>query len=331
MIALSHSPRALAAAAAAFLFAGVPLAVPAQEQPPSATFTPLPMPSSLPAAPGAPGADTVTPVNAKIGPGDHLAIGVYNEPSLTGTAIVQSDGTIQYSLIGRVALAGQTPVQAQETLTKSFAHYLRHPVVSVSIAQQGVISVVVMGNVRGTGRYQIRSGAHVTEAIAAAGGIAQFNGGFPTARVLQSDGTLAVADMQKLLRAGDTAQNVTVSDNAMVYVTGAETLRVQVLGAVTRPGNVDVFEGDRLSVALARAGAEAAAKPDLNHVFIRRKDATTGQSLSYEVDLFKALKGGDPRYDPILQKDDTVYVPETRQVSPATIGILSILGRLVGL
>ncbi len=117
----------------------------------------------------------------------------------------------------------------------------------------------------------------------------------------------------------------------MIYVTGAETIRVQVLGAVTRPGNVDVFEGDRLSVALARAGAEAQVKPDLNHVYIRRKDATTGQSVSYEVDLFKALKGGDPRFDPILQKDDTVYVPETRQVSPATIGILSILGRLIGL
>ncbi len=104
---------------------------------------------------------------------------------------MQSDGTIQYSLIGRIKLAGQTPVQAQETLTRAFAHYLRRPVVTVSIAQQGVISVVVMGNVRGTGRYQVRSGAHVTEAIAAAGGISQFNGGFPTARVLEGDGTLA--------------------------------------------------------------------------------------------------------------------------------------------
>jgi polysaccharide export outer membrane protein len=328
MIALSHSYRALAAGSLAFLFAAAPLATLAQGEPTN-PVVPLPMPSAAPAS--APGTESVTPVNATISPGDHLAIGVYNEPSLTNTAIVQSDGTIQYSLIGRVKLAGLTPVQAQETLSKSFSHFLRHPVVSVSIAQQGVISVVVMGNVRGTGRYQIRSGAHVTEAIAAAGGISQFNGGFPTARVLENDGTIAVADLQKLLRGGDATQNVPVSDNAMVYVTGAETIRVQVLGAVTRPGNVDVFEGDRLSMALARAGAEAQAKPDLNHVFIRRKDLVTGKSASYEIDMFKALKGGNPQYDPILQKDDTVYVPEARQVSSTTIGLLGILGRLVGL
>ncbi len=327
---LSHSLRALAAASAAFLFAGLPHVAPAQELPPSAAVSPLPLPSAAP-PPAAPGGETVTPVDATISPGDHLVIGVYNEPSLSSTAIVQSDGTIQYSLIGRVGLAGQTPVQARETLTKAFSHYLRHPVVSVAIAQQGVISVVVMGNVRGTGRYQVRSGARVTEAIAAAGGIAQLNGGFPTARVLESDGTIAVADLQKLLRGGESGQNVVLSDNAMVYVTGAETIRVQVLGAVTRPGNVDVYEGDRLSMALARAGAEAQAKPDLNHVYIRRKDAATGQSVSYEIDMFKALKGGDPRFDPVLLKDDTIYVPEGRQVNPTTIGILSILGRIVGL
>jgi polysaccharide biosynthesis/export protein len=328
MIVLSHPLRGLAAAALAFLFAASPQAARAQEEPTN-PVVPLPMGSAAPAT--APGPETVTPVNATISPGDHLAIGVYNEPSLTNTAIVQSDGTIQYSLIGRIRLAGQTPVQAQETLSKAFSHYLRHPAVSVSIAQQGVISVVVMGNVRGTGRYQIRSGAHVTEAIAAAGGISQFNGNFPTARVLQSDGTIAVSDLQKLLRGGDATQNVPISDNAMVYVTGAETIRVQVLGAVTRPGNVDVFEGDRLSMALARAGAEAQVKPDLNHVFIRRKDATTGKSVSYEIDMFKALKGGDPRFDPILQKDDTVYVPEARQMNSTTIGLLGILGRIVGL
>ncbi len=325
-----HPLRALAAASLVSLLAAAPLAALADEEP-SNPVVPLPLPSAAPANAGAPGSETVTPVNATIGPGDHLAIGVYNEPSLTNTAIVQSDGTIQYSLIGRIKLAGQTPVQAQETLSKAFSHYLRHPAVSVSIAQQGVISVVVMGNVRGTGRYQIRSGAHVTEAIAAAGGISQFNGGFPTARVLESDGTIAVADLQKLLRGGDATQNVPVSDNAMVYVTGAETIRVQVLGAVTRPGNVDVFEGDRLSMALARAGAEAQVKPDLNHVFIRRKDAATGKSVSYEIDMFKALKGGDPRFDPILQKDDTVYVPEARQINSTTIGLLGILGRIVGL
>jgi polysaccharide export outer membrane protein len=326
-----HSFRALSAASAALLLALAPLAAFAQQEEPGPLNGanpggPVPVPKVAP-APDNGATTSVSPINATIGPGDHLAIGVYGDQSLSQTAIVQSDGTIQYSLIGRVKLAGQTPVQAQETLTRAFSRYLKHPVVSVAIQQAGVMDVLVMGNVRQSGRYQVRSGAHITEAIAAAGGVAQFNGGFPVARVLEGDGTFKVADLQKLLRQGDNGQNIALSNNATVYVTGAETIRVQVLGAVTRPGNVEVFEGDRLDMALARAGAEAGAKPDLNHIFLTRKDPKTGKDVSYQLDLYKALKQGDTRSDPILQKDDRVYVPETRQPNGTAIGILGLLGR----
>ena len=330
---ISHPLRALALAGGTLLLSSVPLAGFAQEEPGPAL--PVTAPNPQPTAPAVPAGlaipDAPSAVDATIEPGDHLAVSVYGDNTLTQTTVVQSDGSIQYQLIGRVPLAGQTPAQAKETLTRAFAKYVKHPVVSVAIVQQGVENVLVMGNVKQQGRYQIRSGAHVTEALAAAGGVANFNGEFPKVRILEGDGTLHVADLQSLLRKGDASQNLAVGDNATVYVTGAETIRVQVLGAVVRPGNVEVFEGDRLSMALARAGAEAQAKPDLNHVYIRRKDPATGQSVSYEVDLYKALKGGDQHYDPILQKDDTVYVPEAHSVSPATIGILGLLGHFIGL
>lgn len=327
---ISHPLRALAVGGATLLLASVPFAALAQEEP--APAIPVSAPQPQPTAPASNAAipDAPSAIDAAIQPGDHLAISVYGDNTLSQTTVVQSDGSIQYQLIGRVPLAGQSPEQAKETLTRAFAKYVKHPVVSVAIVQAGVENVLVMGNVKQQGRYQIRSGAHVTEALAAAGGVANFNGEFPKVRVLQGDGTLQVADLQALLRKGDATQNIPVGDNATVYVTGAETIRVQVLGAVVRPGNVEVFEGDRLSMALARAGADAQAKPDLNHVFIRRKDPTTGKSVSYEVDLYKALKGGDQHYDPVLQKDDTVYVPEARSVSPATIGLLGLLGHFLG-
>jgi protein involved in polysaccharide export with SLBB domain len=104
-----------------------------------------------------------------------------------------------------------------------------------------------------------------------------------------------------------------------------------VLGAVVRPGNVEVNQGDRLSMALARAGAEAGAKPDLTRVYLTRKDPATGKAVSYQIDMFQALQRGDQRYDPILQKDDTVYIPEARQVSPLLAGVLGVVGRLLGL
>jgi polysaccharide biosynthesis/export protein len=318
----AHLSLQFTAAITALFLCVAPNAARAQSDP---TQAPLPPPAA-----SAPGSETVTPIGTKITAGDRLVIGVYGDSTLSETAIVQSDGTIQYPLVGRVALAGQTPVQAKETLQRALERYVKHPIVSLAIAQQGQISVLVLGNVKQSGRYQVRSGAHITEALAAAGGVAQFNGAFPTVRVLEVDGTLQTSNLNDLLRKGDATQNVALGDNATMYVTGAETLRIQVLGAVTRPGNVEVFEGDRLSMALARAGADATAKPDLNRVYLTRKDAATGATHTYQFNMFESLQKGDQRFDPILQKDDTVYIPEARQMSPAMLGMFGVLGRVLG-
>jgi protein involved in polysaccharide export with SLBB domain len=321
-----HATRALAAAAALLLAA--PLAASAQEKPqPIATPDPGPPPQSQ----GAPSFSPST-TSPTIHAGDQLAISVYGHPDLTQSAVVQADGTIQYPLVGRVLVMGLSAAEARDALTKALLKYVKHPNVALAVQQQGAISVTVLGNVKTAGRYQLRSGSHLTDAIAASSGVSSMNGEYPLARVSQPDGTIANVSLQKLLHDGDAAQNVELADNAIVYVTGAETFRVQVLGAVTRPGNVEVNEGDRLSMALARAGAEASQKPDLNRVYLTRIDPATGKTTpSYQIDLYQALQRGDQRYDPILRKDDKIYVPEARSISPATIGILSVLGRLLGL
>jgi polysaccharide export outer membrane protein len=318
----------------ALLLVAAPLASSAQQQPQNGNEPPPlnPMPGGAAAAPHDQQDPAAGPINAKIAPGDHLAIAVYGDQSLSQVAIVQSDGTIQYNLIGRVHVAGQTPAQARETLTRAFQRYIKHPVVSVAIQQAGLMNVLVMGNVRQQGRFQIRSGGHVSEAIAAAGGVAQVNGGYPKARVELGDGTSKLVDLQKLFSGGDSAQNIALQSNATVYVTGAETIRVQVLGAVTRPGIVDVFVGDRLDQALARAGADAQARPDFNDIYINRK-AADGKITRIHVNLYDALKKGDMNADPVLQKDDTVLVPQSRggaNAAGVAGGIFGMLGHFFG-
>jgi protein involved in polysaccharide export with SLBB domain len=135
--------------------------------------------------------------------------------------------------------------------------------------------------------------------------------------------------LQKLIHDGDASQNLELKNNALVYVTGGETFRVQVIGAVTRPGNVEVTKGERLSMALARAGVEAASKPALNRIYLTRYEPSSGRNMSYRVDLYQALQNGQ-QDDPILRKDDKILVPEARTVSPALIGVPVALGRLLG-
>jgi protein involved in polysaccharide export with SLBB domain len=303
MIARSPHPiRALVALCASILLATAPFAARAADVPP--------------------------PSASVIHPGDTLAIAVYGDPPLT--SVVQADGTIQHPIAGRVLVAGMSAAEARDSLVAALKKYVKHPVVALSVQQQGQISVTVMGNVKTAGKYQMRSGAHLSEAVAAAGGVNTMNGEYPPVRVSQADGSIVTASMQKLLHDGDSTQNVALDDNAMVYVTGAETIRVQILGAVSRPGNVEINKGDRLSMALARAGVDSSTHPDLNRVFLTRTDLATGNTLpSFQIDVHKALEQGDQRYDPIMQRDDKVFVAEARQFSPMSIGLLGILGRLL--
>jgi protein involved in polysaccharide export with SLBB domain len=326
----THPLRALAAAAAMILLAS-PLAAGAQAQPTPVSPAPA---SPAPAAPAPAATPDTAPasVSPVIHPGDQLSISVFDEPTLPSTVIVQADGTIQYPLAGRVLVAGLTPAEARDTLVRALHKYFKHPSVTLGVLQQGQINVLVYGNVKATGRYLLRTGARIFDAVAASGGIAYQNGEYPDARISELDGTLTTVSLDKLIRGGDATQNLPLEDNTIVYVTGGETIRVQVLGAVSRPGNVDVTIGERLTMALARAGAEASAHSDLSRVLLSRVDPATGKATqSYQIDVRKAFANADPRYDPVLQKGDKILVEETRSFSAGTAGILGILGRLLRL
>ncbi len=322
MIRSTHSLRAVAAAAAAFLLAS-------SFAPAGAQTTPQPITPAAPASPATPAPDMGSTVSPVIHPGDQLAISVFDEPPLP-PFVVQADGTIQYPLAGRILVGGLTPSEARDAVTHALKKYMKHPSVTVAVAQQGQMGVLVYGNVKNTGKFLLRSGARLSDAVAAAGGVAMFNAEYPTARVSELDGTMTVASLDKLLRQGDATQNLPLEDNSIVYVNGGETIRVQVIGAVSRPGNVEVNVGDRLTMALARSGAEAAAHSDLNRVYLTRIDPATGKTLpSYEINVYQALERGDQRYDPILRKDDKIYVPEARSISAGSMGLLGLLGRLL--
>lgn len=93
----------------------------------------------------------------------------------------------------------------------------------------------------------------------------------------------------------------------------AKTIRVQVLGAVLNPGSITLSEGDRLLLALARAGGPVSMRADLSRVILVRANPETGKPApGYVIDVFQALRRGDQRFDPILRADDKIFVPELR-------------------
>jgi protein involved in polysaccharide export with SLBB domain len=106
------------------------------------------------------------------------------------------------------------------------------------------------------------------------------------------------------------------------------TIRVRVLGAVDHPGDVEVNQGDRLAVAVAKAGNSANASADLNHIKVTRV-APGGAPKVVEVNLYRALQDGDLSTDLVLQPDDVVFIPEAKKKVDGFSVILGAIRRLV--
>jgi polysaccharide export outer membrane protein len=259
--------------------------------------------------------------------GDVLNVQVFGEPTLTQSVTVLTDGSIVYPLVGRVEVGGRTVDGATHQLVSALSRYIHSPIVNVAVATEGPLNVLVLGNVKTPGKYAIAPDGRLTDAIAAAGGLGPTDGDFPTARVsFDSDATQSVS-LQKLLHDGDVSLNIPLQSDSVVYVPTPNTIRVRVLGAVASPGDIDVGEGDRLSMAIARAGNSSTTNADLNHVHITRQQAD-GTSTNFEVNLYRELQDGDIAGDPVLEKGDVVYVPQSKSGAAAGNTVFGVLRRL---
>ena len=105
-----------------------------------------------------------------IGPGDVIAIKVYNEPDLSVKASVGQSGILKMPLIGDVVVVGKTSKALSEELEKAyFDGYLVDP--SVSVVIESYRPFFIRGAVGKSGAYKFEYDLTVDQAIAIAGGL----------------------------------------------------------------------------------------------------------------------------------------------------------------
>jgi len=111
----------------------------------------------------------------RIGPEDVLDIVVWKNPDLSKAGVpVRPDGRISLSVINDVQAAGLTPMELREEITKGLDPFFKDQEVTVNVKEVNSVKISVVGAVRTPNRFQLRSQVTVVDAIAMAGGFADF-------------------------------------------------------------------------------------------------------------------------------------------------------------
>ena len=109
-----------------------------------------------------------------IGPEDILNINVWNEPQLSLSVPVRTDGKISLPLINDIQVVNMTPLELKEELTKRFTEFVENPTVSVIVEQVNSLKIFVVGNVNQPGVFDVKREVNVLQAISMAGGFTEW-------------------------------------------------------------------------------------------------------------------------------------------------------------
>src|SRR4029079_6112680 len=205
------------------------------------------------------------PAEYIVGPQDRLAITVFDEPTLTKTVTVDTDGAFDFPLVGRVKAAGLSVRQITADLKKRLGPpdgFLVNPQVNIEVETYRSQVVYVNGQVRAPGAVPLKGAMTIMDVLAQAGSPTPEAGPYieiyrkPAGEIAQGPLDQAKAPARERITMDDRrngrAQQILLRDGDTVNVPKAQTF---IVNGFVRTPNTYVLEGEiTAQKAIAMAG-----------------------------------------------------------------------------
>jgi polysaccharide export outer membrane protein len=243
----------------------------------------------------------VLPVSAQtdyiIGPQDVVAVTVFGEPELSGKYTVEQDGTFTFPQLGRITAGGTTLRALEQELKKQLADgYLKNPQVAVAIETYRSQTILVLGEVRAPGEYQLTGEMTLLAALVRAGSTTPGAGHeVLVVRAKKGRGAAPGEEASEVLRinlsdlqGGNIALNLPLQDGDTVNVPKAQS--VFVTGQVKSPGAYTIDPGTTVLQVLSLAGG-ITDRGSNGRITIQR--AVDGKKAEIKAKLGDVVKPGD--------------------------------------
>jgi polysaccharide biosynthesis/export protein len=291
-----------------------------------------------------------------LGAGDQVDIAVLGHQDLSGNRVVLPDGMINLPLLGAVMAAGKTPEELRLQVERQMKEYLVAPRVTLNLSTLRPVIVNVAGAVQRPGSIQmqsltantIRTGTTtlsstpdamptISAALMQAGGVTQ-NADIRQVVLRRSmpggEQLKLTVNLWDTIWSDQPSTDLALRPGDSIYIpelpAGAEldrrlmarsrlaplTVRVRVVGEVTRPGEIQISPSSSLSSAIANAGGFTKEARPKEVQLVRLGD--NGQIVAQKLDLSKLT-------DEIqVQEGDVLVVPEKSRSS-----VLRVVGQVL--
>jgi protein involved in polysaccharide export with SLBB domain len=214
-------------------------------------------------------ADALPPTYV-LSPDDQVSIFVLGHTDFNADETILPDGTFNYPLLGKVHAAGLTLDGLTRTLIHGLSSQLNQPDVTVTLKQGRARKVTIVGDgVKTAGQYDFKTGMHLLDLLALAGGPAS-EPQLVQATLVTPTGQTVTVDLAKLLTEADTAQNLPLApgDTLFLVSRNPEVGEVQVVGDVVKPGAYSIMPSGVSVLALLNEAGGALPTARLTEVQI---------------------------------------------------------------
>jgi polysaccharide export outer membrane protein len=242
--------------------------------------------------------------NLSVGPGDLLAINVFDTPELAALVRVSNSGEVSFPLLGTLHVAGLSAVETEALIAGHLRDggYVLDPQVSILVREYATQAVSMLGEVRKPGPYPMLGSHTLLDLVTAAGGMTPTAGSFVS--ITHVDGTAPEIVQLNTAPGESWKTNPVIAPGDRIEIPRAPI--VYVAGEVGRPGGFVMTDHETLTVLKALALADG-TKPgaSLSKARLLRKNASGVQNTP--LPLKQMLAGRAP--DMELRDNDMLFIP----------------------
>lgn len=242
--------------------------------------------------------EPVDPEVYLIRPGEELLVTFLKAKLGSLTLTVDPQGRIVHPTLGLFDLSHKTLSEARALLEGALATLYKVEQIEISVLKPQRTAVQVSGAVVRPGMYMGYTSHRVSEIIEQAGGIAWHG----STRQIEFTGGPAplMIDLDKTRYLGDNSSNFCLYAGYSIHVPSKSAARVQVVGEVNRPREIELVTGDNVLTLIELAGG-LRADADISRVTISRG---ANQIIKADGEVFPDLQPGDIITVPARERTD---------------------------